>query len=121
MAGVIGGDALAAIIFRAPEIGRVDQASLGPKLRHKGVLHALEGVLDCVLQGEVVGAGPADNVDVVRRIRGDVPPSDNIFRELGNNTYDFKDLLSELIDNSIAARPLDPRLKIQIERELHLL
>lgn len=30
-------------------------------------------------------------------------PSDNIFAELGKNTYDFKDLLSELIDNSIAA------------------
>jgi hypothetical protein len=33
-----------------------------------------------------------------------VPPSDNIFSELGNNTYDFKDLLSELIDNCLAAR-----------------
>jgi hypothetical protein len=33
-----------------------------------------------------------------------VLPSNNIFSELGNNTYDFKDLLSELIDNSIAAR-----------------
>ncbi|HUX47609.1 MAG TPA: ATP-binding protein [Dehalococcoidia bacterium] len=44
-----------------------------------------------------------------------VKPSDNIFYELGNNTYDFKDLLSELIDNSIAARRLDVRLKISIE------
>jgi hypothetical protein len=26
-----------------------------------------------------------------------VEPSDELFRELGNNTYDFKDLLSELI------------------------
>jgi hypothetical protein len=33
-----------------------------------------------------------------------VIPSDNIFQELGNNTYDLKDILSELIDNSIAAR-----------------
>lgn len=33
-----------------------------------------------------------------------VKPSDNIFQELGNNTYDYKDLLSELIDNSVAAR-----------------
>jgi hypothetical protein len=32
-----------------------------------------------------------------------VAPSDNIFTELGKNTYDYKDLLSELIDNSIAA------------------
>lgn len=44
-----------------------------------------------------------------------VKPSDNIFYELGNNTYDFKDLLSELIDNSIAARRPDERLKISIE------
>ena len=34
----------------------------------------------------------------------EVKPSNNIFAELGNNTYDYKDLLSELIDNSIAAR-----------------
>ena len=33
-----------------------------------------------------------------------VDPSDNIFDELGKNTYDYKDLLSELIDNSLAAR-----------------
>lgn len=33
-----------------------------------------------------------------------VQPSDRIFTELGNNTYDYKDLLSELIDNAIAAR-----------------
>lgn len=33
-----------------------------------------------------------------------VVPSDNIFQELGQNTYDYKDLLSELIDNSLAAR-----------------
>lgn len=33
----------------------------------------------------------------------EVHPSDNIFTELGKNTYDYKDLLSELIDNSIAA------------------
>ena len=32
-----------------------------------------------------------------------VEPSNNIFTELGNNTYDYKDLLSELIDNSLAA------------------
>lgn len=33
-----------------------------------------------------------------------VYPSDNIFEELGKNTYDYKDLISELIDNAIAAR-----------------
>jgi hypothetical protein len=44
-----------------------------------------------------------------------VEPSNHIFSELGNNTYDFKDLLSELIDNSIAARRLDLRLNISIE------
>jgi len=31
-------------------------------------------------------------------------PSDNIFQELGNNTYSFDEAISELIDNSIAAR-----------------
>ena len=41
-----------------------------------------------------------------------VSPSDNIFQELGNNTYDFKDLISELVDNSIAAR--------RAERLLHI-
>jgi len=44
-----------------------------------------------------------------------VGPSNNIFQELGNNTYDFKDLLSELIDNSIAARRAERLLRIQIE------
>ena len=34
----------------------------------------------------------------------EVKPSDNLFKELGNNTYSYLDLLSELIDNSIAAR-----------------
>lgn len=33
-----------------------------------------------------------------------VPASNSIFTELGRNTYDYKDLLSELIDNSLAAR-----------------
>ncbi|GJG92701.1 hypothetical protein C4097_03765 [Clostridioides difficile] len=33
-----------------------------------------------------------------------IEPSDNLFRELGNNTYDFVDLISEFIDNSIAAK-----------------
>ena len=43
-----------------------------------------------------------------------VEPSDNIFSELGNNTYDYKDLLSELIDNSLAARIDDSFLTVKI-------
>lgn len=43
-----------------------------------------------------------------------VTPSDNIFAELGNNTYDYKDLLSELIDNSIAARVQHGQLEVKI-------
>ena len=43
-----------------------------------------------------------------------VDPSDNIFSELGNNTYDYKDLISELIDNSIAARSDDNFLRVKI-------
>jgi hypothetical protein len=43
-----------------------------------------------------------------------VPPSDNIFHELGNNTYDLKDLISEFIDNSIAAKRPDTRLNVSI-------
>jgi sensor histidine kinase regulating citrate/malate metabolism len=38
------------------------------------------------------------------KMKINVFPSDNIFQELGQNTYDYKDLLSELIDNSLAAR-----------------
>ena len=45
----------------------------------------------------------------------DVLPSDLIFKELGNNTYDYRDLLSELIDNSIAAREPDSLLHIIIK------
>ena len=44
----------------------------------------------------------------------EVCPSDNIFSELGNNTYDYKDLLSELIDNSIAARKDDQILNVTV-------
>ena len=50
-----------------------------------------------------------------------VKPSDNIFYELGNNTYDFKDLLSELIDNSIAARRLDEMIDaglVEVRKEV---
>ena len=34
----------------------------------------------------------------------EVVASDHLFDELGNNTYDYKDLLSELLDNCLAAR-----------------
>ena len=44
-----------------------------------------------------------------------VVPSNLIFRELGNNTYDFKDLLSELIDNSLAARVSGQVLDVFVE------
>jgi len=43
-----------------------------------------------------------------------VPQSDNIFTELGKNTYDYKDLLSELIDNCIAAQIPNRRLQVTI-------
>lgn len=44
-----------------------------------------------------------------------VNPSDAIFKELGNNNYDFIELLSELVDNSIAAKIDDELLKIEVE------
>jgi len=43
-----------------------------------------------------------------------VEPSNNIFEELGNNNYNFVELLSELIDNSLAARMNDKLLDVQI-------
>lgn len=43
-----------------------------------------------------------------------VEPSNHLFAELGNNTYDFKDLLSELIDNSVAARVDDQLLHVTL-------
>lgn len=43
-----------------------------------------------------------------------VLPSDALFEELGKNSYDYKDLLSELIDNSIAAAEADSLLKVKI-------
>jgi len=44
----------------------------------------------------------------------EVTPSDHIFRELGNNTYTFLDLLSELVDNCVAAKDSDELLEVQI-------
>lgn len=49
------------------------------------------------------------------KITIDVKASDNIFKELGNNTYDFVELLSEFIDNSIAAKVYNKILKVSIE------
>ena len=40
-----------------------------------------------------------------------VPPSNNLFKELGNTTYNFIDILSELIDNSISSRVKGKLLK----------
>lgn len=44
----------------------------------------------------------------------DVIANDNIFEQLGNNTYNFTDLISELIDNSIAARVPQELLDVHI-------
>jgi len=44
-----------------------------------------------------------------------VEPSNAIFKELGNNNYDFIELISELIDNSIAAKVDGTPLNIKIE------
>ncbi len=44
-----------------------------------------------------------------------VVPSDNIFVELGKNTYDYKDLVSELIDNALAARRTDRVVTVTID------
>lgn len=45
----------------------------------------------------------------------EVQPSNHLFRELGNNTYDFPDLLSELIDNAIAAARPGEQVAVEIE------
>lgn len=44
-----------------------------------------------------------------------VEASNNIFSELGKNTYDYLDVISELIDNSIAARRTDIILEVTIK------
>ena len=48
------------------------------------------------------------------KIKINIKPSDNLFKELGNNTYDFVDLISEFIDNSIAAKLNDEILDLKI-------
>jgi anti-sigma regulatory factor (Ser/Thr protein kinase) len=57
------------------------------------------------------------NVDNLTHVSStvQVTPSDNIFAELGKNTYDFKDLLSELIDNSIAASTVTKPVSVVID------
>jgi histidine kinase/DNA gyrase B/HSP90-like ATPase len=57
-------------------------------------------------------------IDLLQKQRHDevvIVPSDNLWDELGRNTYDYKDLISELIDNSIAAQRQGSRLTIQID------
>ena len=57
------------------------------------------------------------NIDEGTHTIGDpihVKPSDQIFAELGNNTYDYRDLLSELIDNSLAAMVPDQFVHVTI-------
>ena len=49
-----------------------------------------------------------------------IEPSDNLFRELGNNTYDFNDLVSEFIDNSIAGSNEYEKVKVYIDSKLPL-
>jgi sensor histidine kinase regulating citrate/malate metabolism len=44
-----------------------------------------------------------------------VEPSNKIFVELGKNTYNYLDVLSELIDNSIAAKNTNAILKVKIQ------
>ncbi|BAZ32570.1 hypothetical protein NIES4074_50760 [Cylindrospermum sp. NIES-4074] len=44
-----------------------------------------------------------------------VEPSNQIFDELGKNTYNYLDVISELIDNSIAARKQD----VILEKQAH--
>ncbi|WMJ81224.1 ATP-binding protein [Clostridium sp. MB40-C1] len=44
-----------------------------------------------------------------------VQPSNKLFKELGNITYNFVDILSELIDNSIASRVKGQLLHVNIE------
>src|SRR5258706_16040829 len=71
-----------------------------------------------VTQNRSIGIGSMLGVSV----KITVVPSNNIFSELGQNTYDYKDLLSELIDNSIAARVagelLHVRIRIEVDNEL---
>jgi len=44
-----------------------------------------------------------------------IPPSNNIWSALGNNTYDFVDLISELVDNAVAAKVPGALLNVKIQ------
>ena len=48
-------------------------------------------------------------------LRFEVVPSNQIFKELGNNTYNYLDLISELIDNSIGAKYNNKKVNVNIE------
>jgi len=48
------------------------------------------------------------------RLVVDVVANNNIFEQLGNNTYTFTDLISELVDNSVAARVANELLDVLI-------
>ncbi len=65
------------------------------------------GLGDVVLHLEDVAYEAIDTVAV--------EPSDNLWGELGNNTYDFRDLISELIDNALAAKLEDELLEVSIQ------
>lgn len=55
-----------------------------------------------------------NDIELFETYEIDVQPNNKLFKELGNNTYDFVDLISEFIDNSISARK-DKLLSIDIE------
>src|SRR6266446_1159944 len=44
-----------------------------------------------------------------------IPPSNNIWSALGNNTYAFVDLISELVDNAVAAKVPGALLNVKIQ------
>ncbi|MFM6021715.1 MAG: ATP-binding protein, partial [Dolichospermum sp.] len=47
-------------------------------------------------------------------LRTEVKASSNIFEELGKNTYNYLDVISELIDNSLAAKGKNLEIKIKL-------
>lgn len=53
-------------------------------------------------------------VPISQMMEINIEPSNRIFEELGNNSYDFLDVISELIDNSISAHTRDSILNIDI-------
>ncbi|WP_218925580.1 ATP-binding protein [Bacillus cereus] len=49
-----------------------------------------------------------------------VIPNDNLFKELGKNTYKLKDLMSELIDNPLGAMLNQKKYKINVDLKLYI-